>query len=218
VIWAQNATGTDGEVAYGISTDPSGNSYLTGTFSSPSITFGSTTLTNTNPGLSNDVFVAKYSPLGNALWAKSAGSPNNERGEAIAIDNNGNCYITGTFRGSTFIFNNDTLFQTGISGDIFIAKIGSTSTAMQELYLNDKIRIYPNPSTHGFFIELEDRLNTEHITVEVLDLTGRLVLQQSNDTDQPFMISTESILPGVYEVRVNIHQKSVLQSKVAIVH
>ena len=55
---------------YGIATDSSGNTYVTGSFSGASISFGTTTLTNTMTGTS-DVFIAKLDDSGVWSWALS---------------------------------------------------------------------------------------------------------------------------------------------------
>ncbi len=68
VLWAKSAGGTGGDIAWSIAADGSGNVYVTGTFNSPSITFGTITLSNTNN--CGDMFIAKYDPNGNVLWAK----------------------------------------------------------------------------------------------------------------------------------------------------
>ncbi len=47
VIWAKSIGGTDWDDYGGISTDASGNVFVTGQYSSPSINFGTASLTNT---------------------------------------------------------------------------------------------------------------------------------------------------------------------------
>lgn len=104
--WAKSAGSAGNDYAgldYGsstISTDWQGNSYITGTIGRPT-TFGSITLTApTYPR----VFVAKYNANGVCLWARQFGGNSTDiygnKGEAIDIDLNGNCYVTGTFNGS----------------------------------------------------------------------------------------------------------------------
>ena len=58
VIWAKSAGGTSYDFGWSVATDASGNTFVTGRFKSPSITFGSYTLNNANVGYS-DIFLAK---------------------------------------------------------------------------------------------------------------------------------------------------------------
>ena len=54
--WAKSTGSTSDEESNNVAVDPSGNIYITGSFQSPTITFGSYPLTN-NGG--NDIFIAK---------------------------------------------------------------------------------------------------------------------------------------------------------------
>ncbi|MEK6616209.1 MAG: T9SS type A sorting domain-containing protein, partial [Bacteroidota bacterium] len=59
VLWAKSAGGTSYDEANSVTADASGNIIAAGFFKSPTITFGSTTLTNT--GNSPDMFIVKLS-------------------------------------------------------------------------------------------------------------------------------------------------------------
>lgn len=141
-LWASSA-GTAGMdyagMDYGsstISTDQLGNSYITGLFNGPTMTFsGGVTLTNTTGHPM--VFVAKYNTLGICLWARQFGGnamdTYGNKGEAIDIDNAGNCYATGTFHGSigSVITVGGAITLTGTGHrQIFIVKYSTTGTAL----------------------------------------------------------------------------------------
>lgn len=70
LLWARQAGGNVDEDIGGIGLDASGNCYVLGTFGSSSLVFGSTTLTHFG---SENIFLVKYDPAGNALWARLAG-------------------------------------------------------------------------------------------------------------------------------------------------
>jgi len=124
VLWAKSAGGGNSDNGNHVTTDVNGNVYVTGDFSSNSITFGSVTLINTYTSSSNwvqDIFLVKYDSNGNVLWAKGAEGAWRDYSHSVTTDDSGNVYITGEFDGNSIIFGNDTLILAGWQ-DIFIAK------------------------------------------------------------------------------------------------
>lgn len=128
VVWAKSQGGTGGESASSVAVDKSGNVYVVGYFKSPTIVFGTTTLTLAGGNI-YDLFIAKYDVNGNILWAKSAGGTGDDRATGITIDNSGNCLITGWFVSSSLTLGAFTLTNTG-SSDIFVAKYAPDGTAL----------------------------------------------------------------------------------------
>lgn len=121
ILWAKSAGGTKDDVGQSIATDANGNVFVTGYFYSPSIDFGTTTLTNSS--IAADVFVVKYDANGNVLWAKSAGGTGYEDGKSIATDASGNIFVTGHFSSSSISFGTTTLTNnTSPAGEIFVVK------------------------------------------------------------------------------------------------
>lgn len=125
--WAKAGLGNgEGEA---ISIDNSGNIYITGVFVSPSITFGTTTLNNSNsPNINGNLYVVKYDGQGNMKWAKS-GSGNNNGGYSITTDNLGYTYVTGSFNGQ-MTFNSYTINGVSGVGNFFILKLDSLGNVM----------------------------------------------------------------------------------------
>lgn len=124
ILWLTRAGGTGSDRPYSICSDASGNVYITGSYYG-SATFGSTFLSSS--GGTQDVFIAKLDAAGNFVWAKSAGGGQNDIGNAICTDNQGNVYVTGQFQAlATFGASSLTSVlnpQTGAySFDVFIAK------------------------------------------------------------------------------------------------
>lgn len=120
LVWAQrfgsnNPFGSDNDGVFGAvrAVDDAGNLYVAGQFFSDSITFGSTTLTNSDanvPGVRNpDLFFAKLDPQGKTVWARSAGGSGFETGSSLLLDKSGNIYASGSFRGETVSFGSTTL-------------------------------------------------------------------------------------------------------------
>ncbi|MEK7802520.1 MAG: hypothetical protein AAB276_08710, partial [Pseudomonadota bacterium] len=103
--------------------DTLGNIYLAGRFASNTITFGSTTLTNTNNGY-QDIFLVKYDTSGNVIWAKKFGGASDDGATSEFTDDAVNIYMGGGFSSSSINFGSTTLFNNGNNnGDMFIAKV-----------------------------------------------------------------------------------------------
>ena len=113
VVWAKSVGTGANEYGIAIAVDPIGNCYVTGEFGDASITFDTVTLTNAGAINSTDLFIVKYDPAGNVVWAKRAGGSDNEVGNGIAIDGSGNSYVTGRFNSSSVTFGSTTLTNAG---------------------------------------------------------------------------------------------------------
>ncbi|MCW3102985.1 MAG: hypothetical protein JWO09_1425 [Bacteroidetes bacterium] len=123
--WVKSAGGGSSDVTNGIATDANGNSFITGYFYSPTITFGSTTLTNSGLSGTHDFFLVKYDPLGNVLWARSAIGASYDRGMGITTDPSGNVLVAGYFSGPSITFGTTTLSCSG-NTNVFVAKYDSS--------------------------------------------------------------------------------------------
>lgn len=117
-IWAKQVQTSHLSEGRAVATDRSGNIAITGLFQGTA-TFGTISLSSTGV---YDIFVAKYNPSGNALWAKRAGASSNfNGGNSITVDTNDNIITTGYFSGRFANFGNHVLTSAGGS-DAFIAK------------------------------------------------------------------------------------------------
>jgi hypothetical protein len=129
-LWAKSATGSATDVGKSTATDASGNVFVLGTFMSSNIVFGSTTLINTdNTGNSHDIFLVKYDPSGNVLWAKSAGDQYNDNATALTVDVSGHIIITGQFGNATITFGTTVLTNSGL-GNIFLVKYDTSGNVI----------------------------------------------------------------------------------------
>lgn len=117
-----------------IACDNNGNIYAAGDFASPSITFGSITLTNASWNKNSTLCLVKYDSTGNVLWAKTAfGHFNYIKPNSIAADKTGNIYVAGYFNGDSAIFGNVALrnpFKTGLYDNMFIVKYDATGKVL----------------------------------------------------------------------------------------
>ena len=99
------------DTATGITSDSSGNVYVTG------YTEGSID-NHTNAG-QNDLFVVKYDSSGAKQWTKQLGTASNDIASGIATDSSGNVYVTGNTDGA---LDNNT--SAGLD-DLFVVKYDS---------------------------------------------------------------------------------------------
>ncbi len=126
--WVKGIGGAGTDYSNAVALDGAGNIYVTGYFSqtadfNPGGSGGTLTVAG-----STDIFLAKYAPNGDYLWAKSMGGSNSEAAYGIAVDHAGNVFVTGNFTSDTIYFNpggsGGMLISNG-NFDAFIAKYDS---------------------------------------------------------------------------------------------
>lgn len=121
--WANKIGGIYEDNVAAIKVDADSKVYIAGSFSSTTISFGSTTLTNTKKGY-KDLFVAKLDSEGNWLWANNGGGTHMDAGQDLDVDLSGNVYVTGSSR-STGNYGGLPLNGFGAL-DIFVGKLNSS--------------------------------------------------------------------------------------------
>ena len=117
-LWAKKAGGSQNDFGFGIGTDQSGFLYGTAMMTGTS-TFGNFTL-NTNG--STDIVVFKMNHEGNWIWAKNYGGSFDELAWRIAVNQNGDQYITGVFSSNAISFGSHLIANTSIMQDMFVFK------------------------------------------------------------------------------------------------
>ena len=126
--WAKSFGGTSNDQGLSISVDASGNVYSTGRFGS-TVDFdpGASTFNLSSTG-NDDVFILKLNDSGNFQWATSFGGSFNDQGLSIAVDNSGNVYSTGYFRGTVDVDPGAGTFNlsSAANEDVFVLKLGNS--------------------------------------------------------------------------------------------
>jgi Beta-propeller repeat len=130
--------GTGFDVGYGIAVDEDGNAYITGR--TQSANFPTTTGVfqpadpDPNP-INSDVFVTKLNRQGSALiYSTYLGGSGDDGGNAIAVDESGNVYITGRTNSANFPITAGA-FQPAKAGpavlsDVFVTKLNRRGSAL----------------------------------------------------------------------------------------
>jgi len=135
VQWVAKVASGVADISYAITTDPSGNVYVTGpsgsdtnmtAYNSDSSSFG-TTIGNSG---SSDAFIVKYNTNGFVQWVTRLGSIQWDGGWSICTDPSGNLYVGGEYGGPLTAYNSDSSsFSTvmpNVGWDAFIAKYNSS--------------------------------------------------------------------------------------------
>lgn len=104
VLWAKSFGLTHWDHISSIGVDGNGNSYITGYFQGPSISFDAITLTSIAPY--GGLFVVKFNPSGQVMWARTAEESGNGGAQSttLYVDAIGNPYINGYFNSQTISF------------------------------------------------------------------------------------------------------------------
>ncbi|MFY8131921.1 MAG: T9SS type A sorting domain-containing protein, partial [Bacteroidia bacterium] len=92
--WVYSSPGAQADVLRGITSDASGNIYVTGGLCNNKDILGPFGLASS--GI-YDMFVAKLTSAGSLSWARSLTGSGSEIGNQVAIDNGGNVCVLGTF-------------------------------------------------------------------------------------------------------------------------
>ena len=124
--WGKQLGSTSASLPNSIAIDSNGNVYSTGIFQGTTDFDPSAGVFNLTSNGSADVFISKFDPNGNLLWAKSIGGSTFDSGKGIAVDASGNAYITGYFSDVTVDFDPGAgTFNMNNSGgqDIYILKL-----------------------------------------------------------------------------------------------
>jgi hypothetical protein len=111
--WVQLLGGNEADYVSKIVVDQQANIYGIGHFRDS---------LNQNQSFGNeDILIFKYNANGQLLWTKQLGSLGEDLGKDIAINDNGDLFITGHYR-HTLYYDNDSLVSLG-NTDVFVAKL-----------------------------------------------------------------------------------------------
>jgi hypothetical protein len=125
LIWAKSIGGGSHEHARSIALDASGNIFVAGDYNG---------LVDFDPGVgfsfqdvkgASDIFVAKYDPQGNFIWAKTFGGVGIESCRDMTLDTFGNLLLTGVYQGTSDFDPNGGIINMTSTGqfDAFLLKL-----------------------------------------------------------------------------------------------
>ena len=158
LVYAGYVGGSGVDQALGIAVDVAGNAYVTGVTDSSETTFPVTVGPDLTYNGGSDAFVAKVNAGGTALvYAGYVGGASGELGFGIAVDVEGNAYVTGQTSSSEATFPETVgpdLTYNG-NGDAFIAKIAELAPPAT-LTLSPATDTNPVGTSHTVTATVED--------------------------------------------------------------
>ena len=169
LIWGTYYGGPLHDQGYGIALDASNNVYITGACTSTTL-MATTGAYQTTLGGGTDAFICKLNSTGSALlWATYYGGTGTDVGNTIAVDANGNVFVSG-YTTSTGAIASTGAYKTSYMGgayDGFLLKFSSTGSRIWGSYTGGSIDDIPrsmviNPS--GEIITVTQTSSTTGLT------------------------------------------------------
>jgi hypothetical protein len=196
--WLKSKGGPEHQICRSVATDPDGNIYITGEFYDASFIFGNDTLLSITTSISEvDGYVAKYSPLGDEIWARGMLGNCPKNCNAVAVDRNDNAYCGGIIDNGTHFG----AYTVGGSSDIYMARVGFlTFSSINTSDNNIGINIFPNPALSLLTIKVSSDLS-KPIDIKILNVIGQTVYLASGiylNNQYEISIDIEKLPSGVY--------------------
>ena len=209
ILWAKTAGGPQDDAPTSVVTDGT-NIFMTGTFSSPMLNFGTFHLTNVG---NHNIFVTEYDPMGNSIFAKSVRGSAYDQGSALATDANNNLYVAGSNSSDTLVFDTDSLFSGG-NYTMFIAKLSTLTTGIpKESIGQNGFSLYPNPNNGSF--SLNTPFADSHTQLLVKDLSGRTVYSYSISSEGNHAVSLP-VSSGIYFWEITSKERMIGTGKISV--
>jgi hypothetical protein len=139
LLYATYIGGSDYERAYEIGIGPRGCVFVAGRTNSYDFPMVNSFDATYNGGVSGDAFVVKLSPAGNQiLYSTYYGGGSNDFARAMAIDDQGNAYVTGTGAAGLPMLNAyDSTYSD--DGDVFVFKLNQTGGLVYSTYVGGSL-------------------------------------------------------------------------------
>jgi hypothetical protein len=129
LAWCTYLGGSSDDRAFGVAVDAGGNVYVTGwTYSA---NFPLVKAAQSRFGGGRDAFVTKLDPSGTMiLYSTYLGGSNYDQGNAIAVDSQGNAYITGDTLSTNFPMLNAYQWTSRGQQEVFVVKLNAAGSSL----------------------------------------------------------------------------------------
>ena len=211
------------DLAKDLSLDTEGNVYVTGSFFSDTLFFADDTLINpyNAPYYYPQIFVAKYSAAGDAIWGMSAGGIHTDEATGIHVVGNDRFFLAGNFESDPAGFGGYELQNTSQLDSIyvhllparygrrtmgFLAKFTGDNSTGTDDRTDQRFSLWPNPANGSITMRTSPTLFAS-FTMEIVTLDGRVLhhlVQRSPSSDVHLEIS--DLAPGPYFVSITTEE------------
>jgi len=211
LAWAQQIGGDNIDYCHDLVVDNNQNVFLTGEFrETTDFDPGSGIDELTAEGSMSDIYVQKLDASGNHVWVQKMGGVSNDMGFGIDVRSD-YVYTTGQFQLDADFDPGVSVFNLTSAGayDVFVHKIGESTSSILEFENQEVITISPNPNNGLFHISFEKP--TESVALTLTNLQGKVLYSKQLDIaiKEQLEISTA---PGIYLLQVSTPKgKSVFQ-------
>jgi hypothetical protein len=137
--WSKRFGDSSDQFIHGLAVDSSGNTVVAGSLEG-SVNFGDPAGSLTSAG-SEDVFVAKLSPSGSAIWSKRFGDSSSQDAFALAVDEEDAVLLTGSMSG-TIDFGAGAMTSAG-GRDVFVARLNQDGSYAWASHFGDALAQTP---------------------------------------------------------------------------
>lgn len=185
-LWAKMVGGQNETYSKSIQSTPDGGVAVAGMFYSPSISFDSHSIYNTNTSQS-DIFVAKTDADGNWLWANSAGGTEWDSAQDLVISSDGMLNVVGDYNDQAQ-FGNHALSSTA-NDSVFISTISEINgTWMSALSLESNLYV----TLTGIGVGLDNSITITGNFAGSMDFGVETLESVDNDAEDLFVAKLDS--------------------------
>lgn len=222
-VWHKTAGGETPfqslDIAKNLSVDDSGNLYVTGYFFSDTLHFAGQALPNpfNVHYYYPQIFVFKYSPAGDELWAKSLGGIHADEGTGILAFGDDKFWLGGNFESDPVTFGTYELHNTGKLDSMYVhlrpARYVRKTMGFLAVFDKDvsgvnpepalqEVIVFPNPATDHITVRLKSPTDSPLI-LQITTADGRLIRQTAYTGGVAgIQENLTGLAPGMYVVTV----------------
>ena len=213
LLWVKQMGGAGNQTGQALALDDNNNVYTTGHYEGAAdFNPGDGTYEMTSAG-DFDAFVSKLNDDGLFVWAAGMGGALFDRGYSIITDGQTNVYTTGWFAGTAdFDPGTGTFYLTSASDrNTFVSKLGTEIAGVEENNIQHIIKIYPNPVTESFLLDLGEVFS--YVSVDVFNVSGQVIFNKNYFNESDVSITLNGA-PGLYFVKVTMDDGQTISMKI----